>query len=194
MKLSERDRRALMILLAALVIGAIYWTATSPSETVEVVAATDSIPAAEKRLTRLRQLAALVPGREQSLEEAANELTQREKSIIRAETAAQAQAQLQQILRRVTKAQSLDLKGIEMGQARPFGEHYGEVLVSLSFDARIEQLVNLLADITAQPELIATNELRIMAAGGKDKSIPVRLTVSGVVPRALVPEKKGFSF
>jgi hypothetical protein len=81
-----------------------------------------------------------------------------------------------------------------MGQTRKLGDHYGEVLISVSFDARIEQLVNLLAELTEQPELISTNELRITGAAEKDKSMPVRLTVSGVVSRALVPEKKGFAF
>jgi hypothetical protein len=81
-----------------------------------------------------------------------------------------------------------------MGQTRKLGDHYGEVLISVSFDARIEQIVNLLAELTEQPELIATIVLRISGATGKDKSMPVRLTVSGVVPRSLVPEKKGFAF
>ncbi len=194
MKITERDRRALIVLGAALAIGGIFWVATPSPDEIEVVGAIDSVPAAEKRLIRMRQLSSMVPGREQALSEASAELAIREKGLLQAETAAQAQAQLQQVLRRLAKKWSLDLKGTEMGQARKLGEHYGEVLISVSFDARVEQLVNLLAEITEQPELIATNELRITGATGKDKSMPVRLTVSGVVPRALVPEKKGFAF
>ena len=194
MKITERDRRALIILGVALAIGGIFWVATSPSDEVEVVGAIDSVPAAEKRLIRMRQLSSMVPGREQALSEASAELAVREKGILQAETAAQVQAQLQQVLRRLAKKWSLELKGTEMGQTRKLGDHYGEVLISVSFDARVEQLVNLLAEITEQPELIATNELRITGASAKDKSMPVRLTVSGVVPRALVPEKKGFAF
>jgi hypothetical protein len=65
------------------------------------------------------------------------------------------------------------------------------VAVSVSFDCRVEQLVNLLADITAQKELIATSEIRIGNAHPKEKVMPVRLTVSGVVPRKLIPDRKG---
>ena len=42
-------------------------------------------------------------------------------------------------------------------------------------------------------EIIATDEIRCGAANPKSKSMPVRLTVSGLVPRRLVPEKKGMS-
>jgi len=51
--------------------------------------------------------------------------------------------------------------------------------------------VNLLADLTAQPELVAPADLRISAGDRRRKTMQVRLTVAGVVPRALVPEKKG---
>ena len=51
--------------------------------------------------------------------------------------------------------------------------------------------MNLLADLTHQPELIATNDLRISSANEKQKTLTVRLAVSGLVPKRLVPEKKG---
>jgi hypothetical protein len=52
-------------------------------------------------------------------------------------------------------------------------------------------LVQLLSDITAQGEIIGVNDVRIGAANPKEKTMPVRLTVSGLVRRELVPEKKG---
>jgi hypothetical protein len=48
----------------------------------------------------------------------------------------------------------------------------------------------MLADITAAPELIATDQLRIGAANPKDKTMNVRLAVLGAVPRKLVPARK----
>ena len=64
-------------------------------------------------------------------------------------------------------------------------------LVTVSFDAQIEQLVQFLADLTTQKQLIATNEIRIGQAHPKQKSVPVRLTVSGIVKKSLLPAKKG---
>lgn len=166
---------------------------TAESTAVEAATAGDSIPLAEKRLVRLRQAAASLPGKQQVAKQAEAELAAREKGLIAAETASQAQAQLLQVLRKVARAQSppVDIKNVELGQPRALGDAYGEVVVSVSLDCHIEQIVQMLADLTAQPELIATNELRLGAANGREKLIPVRLSVSGVVSRKLIPEKKG---
>ena len=50
--------------------------------------------------------------------------------------------------RRLARAQvpPLELSGVEIGPARTLGNDYGEVLVSISFAARIDQLLNLLAE------------------------------------------------
>jgi len=63
----------------------------------------------------------------------------------------------------------------------------------VNFDCRIEQLVNFLASLTKESELLATNEIRIALANPKTKTVGVRLTLAGVVPRNLVPVKKGFA-
>ena len=59
-----------------------------------------------------------------------------------------------------------------------FGE--GDKKVS-GFEARAEAL------------LIATNQVRIASANPKEKSLSVRLTLGGVVPRNLVPVKRGLA-
>ena len=59
----------------------------------------------------------------------------------------------------------------------------------MQIECRIDQLVNLLAALQAQPELVATSDLRVLSSNAKEKTVAVRLTVSGVVPRRLVPEK-----
>ncbi len=156
-----------------------------------VVAATTSVPAAEKRLVRLRQAASSVHGKEQLLERAAAELGAREKGMIVADTAAQAQAQVLETLRRVGKTSGIDVRGAEELKIRPLADDYGEVLVAVAFNCRIDQLVNFLADLANETQLLATNEMRIASANAKDKSIAVRLGVSGVVSRKLVPAKKG---
>ena len=189
------DRAKLFFVIGGMLLaGVILWLRFSSTDSGTTVAsATDSVAMAEKRLIRLRQAAALLPGKDQVLKQAEAELATREKGLIPAETASQAQAQVLQILRKVARAQSppLDIKGVELGQPKALGDAYGEVIVSASMDCRIEQIVNLLADLTAQPELIATNELRLGTATGREKMIPVRLTVSGVVSRKLIPQKKG---
>lgn len=195
MNMSERDQKALKYLGGALLLaGAIYfWPAGAA---VETAAAANGTEVLEKRLSNSRALLLQVPDKQAVLKQAQADLGVREKGLLVADTAAQAQAQLFQILRRVGRAQGppIEVRATEIGQARLFGEDYGEVSVAVSFECGIEQLVNLLADLGAQPELLATSEIRIGQATGAQKVIPVRLTISGIVPRKLIPEKKGLSF
>ena len=193
MKLSERDRRALILLGVALVVTAIVYVAVPGEAPAPVVAGTANIPAAEKRLARLRALAASVPGKQEVLRTVTAELESREKGIIRADTGAQAQARVLEIVRRVAKAlpNPLEIRAIELGPIRPYGDQYGEALVSVSVEGRIEDLLNLLAEIGAQPELVALHELRVSAGDQKKKMVNARVTVSGIVPRNLVPDQKG---
>ena len=186
MTLQGRDRRALSILAVAVVLVAIWWMAGGDPATPAVVAAVDNVPAAEKRLARLRLLAASVPGKDQVLRQVQSELGRREAGLIQADTAAQAQAQLVQIVRRLARAENLDIRNTEIGEVKKFGADYGEVAVAANFECGIEQLLNLMAALTAQKEMIGTTDLRIGTANPKQKTMPVRLTVSGLVRKELV--------
>ncbi|MBK5291979.1 MAG: hypothetical protein JJE04_09920 [Acidobacteriia bacterium] len=192
MNLSERDRRALALLVVAavLALGYRFWPVSGDVELAGGVA--ESIPLAEKRLHRLRQIAATVPARAKVAQVVEAQMKEREKGLLDAVTAAQAQAQLLQIVSKLGRAQSpaIEIKQSETGQIRLLGNEFGEAQVSVSFTCGIEQLVNLLADISAQPEMIATSELSIRAADAKQKTIGARVTVSGLLPRRLAPERK----
>ncbi len=196
MTLTTRDKRALIVLGVTTAFSLTVWFWPESRGVAVKSTSVADIPLAERRLQRLRQLAATAPAKEAALKQALADLAVREKGIVQADTAAQAQAQILQIVRRLARGQAppLEMSGVEMGPVRPFGADYGEAVVSVTFTARIDQLLNLLADLTAQPELVSTEEMRIGAAGNKQKTMTVRLTVSGVVPRKLVPEKKGLAF
>jgi len=191
MTLGQRDRRALMLLGAAAIFCLVLWMVLPAEREPALVNVVDTIPAAAKRLSKVRQSAATFPAEERSQQTAAAQLAAREKGMLQADTPAQAQAQLVQIMRRLAAAQAIDIRSTEVGKTQPLGDSYGEVTVPVSFVCRIDQLVNLLADVTAQPELLAAGGLRITAGDAKDKTVNVRLTLSAVAPRRLVPEKRG---
>jgi len=190
MKLEKRDQRALLLLGAAAVVMLLLKLSTRPGPEV-AEAATDSVEMAEKKLARLRQLAATVPGKEALLKQANERLAAREAGVIQAETAQQAQAQLLQVIRELGKKESFDARGGEFGPVSPLGADYGEVSVAVSFECGIDHFVNFLAALTSEKALLASSEMRISAANPKEKTVNVRLTLSGVIPRHLVPEKKG---
>ena len=190
--MSPRDKRALQLGGGAAAIAVTIWLWPAKDVAKPVVSA-DTVEMAEKRLARSRQLASQAPAREELLKKASDELAVREKGMIQADTAPQAQAELLQMMRRIGRAQAppIEIRATEIGNAKPFGSDYGEVFVSVSIDCQADQLVNLLADLGSQKELIATSDIRIGTASGREKIMPVRLTVSGIVPRKLIPEKKG---
>lgn len=195
MNLSPGFRRMLAWTLVSGVISLIwtYWSSSSPSTVA--VASTDSVGMAEKQLAKLREQAATVPAKQQILNQLSGELAVREKGIIVADTAQQAQAQMIQILRKLGHDENppVEIRLQELGEVRALekSDVYGEVVVSVTVECGIDQLVNMMVGLAARPELIASNELRVTSANPKTKTIGVRLTVSGVVPRKLVPGKKG---
>ncbi len=58
------------------------------------------------------------------------------------------------------------------------------------FNCHIEELVNMLADLSRQPEAIATNDIRIGTPDLKKKMISVRLVISAIVPGRLAEGSK----
>ncbi len=192
MTIPPRVRRVLAGMAAIEVVALIY-TYWPTSSTHVVAASVDSVAFAEKRLAKLRDTAATVPAQEEIAQRVSSELADREKGLITADTAPQAQAQLIQIIRRLGAAETppIEIRATELGVIAPLGDGYGQANVSVQIECRIDQLINLLASLGSQPELISTSDLRIIPANLKDKTLGVRLTVTGIVPRKLVPEKKG---
>jgi hypothetical protein len=186
------DRRTLLMLAAGvLLVLVLRFVVLTDKRPAELVAASDSVPLAEDRLAKLRATVATVPGKEKVAKQVAAELAVREKGMILADTAAQAQAQLLEIIRRTGKDEGIDVRGAEEMKVRPLADDYGEVLVAVSFTCRIEQFVNFMTDLANRPELIASSDIRVAQANPKEKTVTVRLGLSGVVPRKLAPEKKG---
>jgi hypothetical protein len=192
MNLRPRDRRALAWLAVSGLLGLVihFWPAND-STTAVVAPAGDAVALTETRLARLRETAATVPAKEDVLKKVTAELATREKGIINADTAAQAQAQMIQIVRRLGAAETppIEIRSTELTPVRPFGDSYGEASVAVQIECRIDQLVNLLAGLQSVPELVATSDLRVLSSNAKEKTVSVRLAVSGVVPRRLVAEK-----
>jgi len=156
--------------------------------TPAVVGVMDSAPAAEKRLEALRQAAATVPGKEALLKQELAELDSREKGMLKAETGAQAQSQLSDLLHTTGAANGIDIRGMEDWRVRALGTDYGEVSVTVRFACKIEQLVNFLAALANVPHLLSTNQIAINGTTEKNKTIQVRLSLSGVVSKKLVPK------
>jgi hypothetical protein len=191
MTVTERDKRALILLAAAgtamlmlwLILNAWNGGGSAPAESVSLQ---------EKELSHLRVLAAALPARQRQYKQAGADLAIREKMLIDASDEKLAQERLLAIVNKLATSQAppLDFRSTELGQPKPYGD-YGEVTVTLNMACRIEQLVNFLSDLTAQPEAIASEDMRVFGINEEKKEMQVRLTVGGLIPKRLLPKKKG---
>ena len=193
--MSDREKRLLYLLgpavLIVLFIRFVVLSDSSPS--TKPILAIRSASQTEKQLAKLRQVAATVPAKEALLTQVDAELGLREKGVLVADTAPQAQARLLEIAKKVAKAEGIELRGGDLGQVKNYGADYGEATVAISFECHIEQFVNFMAGLSHEPELLAPSDLRINTANVKEKTIGIRMILGGMVPKKMVPERKGFS-
>ncbi|HVV46215.1 MAG TPA: hypothetical protein VHC72_13470 [Bryobacteraceae bacterium] len=191
MNLSKRDRTALTLLGGAVGLYLLLQFVILPDNTAPTSAAvamsTDQL---QQRVARLRQTAASLPVREALLKQTDADLADRERGVIQAGTAAEAQSEVLQTAQRIGKTNEIDVHSGDFPAPRAFGD-YGIVYTSISFDCHIEQLLNFLADLTRDPQLIVPSEEHITATNPKDKTVTVRMLLAGVVAKKLLPEKKG---
>ncbi len=189
MTLAPRERTALAVLAAAIVVCVLLFVILPDSGAPGSRATSLSSAQLRVRVAQLRQTAAALPVREALLKQMAAVLAGRERGIIQAGTAAEAQAQLVLTAQRVGKANELDVRGSDSPLPKAFGE-YGIVYANVSFDCHIEQLLNFLADLTREQELIVPSEEHITSTNAKEKMMSVRIMLAGVVAKKLIPEKK----
>lgn len=193
-QLSDRERKLIYALLPVLLVAAAfeYWP-ESDAAAAPVADTAAAIEVAQARLERARLAVATLPDREKAANLQKQELAKWEKRLITAETPAQAQAQLNQLFRRLASGQggAVSLRSIELGTLHAAGP-YAEMHMNVSFDCQIEGLVNLLADIAAQPELLAWRDLRVNSPDSKQKRITVAFTLIALTPASLLkPVKPG---
>jgi len=178
-------------MLAALLLGVIGVIVDRSSDSApQVVAVTDSPTLLESRLAKLRKTAAAVPAKTEVLKSVDSVLKTREKGVMTFNTAPQAQAHLMEVIRRIAIANRIDARGGDFTPPALLGADYGQVAVSVTFESTIDAFVNFLADLSKETELIAPSEVHISIGNAKNKTVNVRMTLAGVVPKKLVPEKK----
>jgi hypothetical protein len=187
------DRKTLFVLAGCVAVILVLRFGVFADRGTPVVESVDSIPVAEQRLAHLREVAATLPARQTLLQAAQAELATREKTMLKGDTMQQAQAQLLDMLQAVARANGIDSHGVERMDGRAIDADYGEVSVEVSFTCGIEQLVNLLAALGDQPQLVATEEIRVNHGNDKKKSVVVRLMVAAPVVGKLIPKKKGLA-
>ena len=192
--MSERDRRALLLLGAALVVFLVLQFGVLPRSAAGPESSTP-VAVLERRLARLQQVERQKPRAAAAAEAASLDLAEVEKGLLKAATPAQASAEMQQILRDLLRGQGMNMQSSEFGAIRPAGEDYAQVPLTVNFNCGIEQWINFMAALRNSPQVLSTVEVRLTSADLKNKTVQVRMIVAGYIPAALtkVPAAAGAS-
>jgi hypothetical protein len=196
--MSDREKKLVLWLIPAVILFVILKFVVFKDDklapVVGAAASGETVQQSEKRLAKLRLVAATVPAKQKVLAQVDADLAVREKGVIQVDTAPQAQARLLEIVRKAANAEGIDLRGGDFAQAKVISPDYGEVYAGFSFTCAIEKYVNFMAALSHEPELIGPTDIHINSGmNPKDKSVTVRMTLGGLVAKKMIPEKKGFT-
>ena len=192
MTISDRDKRAIKMLALVTVPGLIWmvWPSSDDAAKPVAIAVANTPAGLEQQLQRLRGKEAQIPAKQGLLKDLQGQLKVRENGLIIADTLPQAQAMLAGFVRQVARQEGFELRNVAIAQPSIYGGEYGQIAVQISAECRVEQVVNFLADLTKRPELMSTEEMRINLGNPQSKSLQFGVTISGLVPKRLVPEKR----
>jgi hypothetical protein len=187
--LSQRDRRALLLLGAALAIFLVLQFGVLPRTEGGVVSSTPP-DLLEKRLLRLQQVAQQKPRAAAEAQTAGRELAAMEQGLLKAATPALASAQMQQILKELLTSQGINLQASEFGTVKAVGEDYAQVPLTVIFTCSVDQWINWMAAMRNAPQLLSTLEMRLLQKDQAKKTLEVRMVVAGYIPASLLGTAK----
>lgn len=188
--MTERDKRALLLLAIALVVAMVIEFGL-PSSTGPAAVASASIDSAEKRLRRLQEIARQSPRAAADAEAAAKALAEEEKGLLKAATPALASAEMQQLMQELLRGQGISMQSSEFGAVKAAGEDYAQVPLTVAFNGGIDQWINFMSALRNAPQILSTVDLVITPGDAKTKLIQVRMVVAGYISASLLAKPKG---
>jgi hypothetical protein len=185
--LGERDRRALMLLGGALILFLLlqfdFWL---PSGARPGSGAT--VDAAEQQFLLARARARQKPLVDAEFGAASQWESQMEGRLLKAQSAALAQAEMREIVGSLLAAEQITMQSTQFGAVRLEQETFAQVPLVVNFTCAIEQFVNLMAAVANAPQALSTRQIRINPGSADTKTVRVQLTVSGYLPASRTPD------
>ena len=180
MPMGERDKRALIVAAAAVAVFVIFrfgifpaWDAWQQQRVnLETQAAT---------LAKYRAAVAASGARNAAVTALEERLREAERGLLNSRTAALAAAEMQEVVKQLTTAQSIEIRSSDFLPTRPLGAGYLEVPLGLQFQCRLDQLVSFLNAAEQSPKYLVVSKLSVQSTGTQEKWITVSMTVAGVM-------------
>ena len=187
LEIQSRDRRALMILLAA---GALFAVMQLdfffPSTGSPLVGG--SIEGAQERFLDAQVQARQKPLVEAESQEAAKALAEFESGLLQAESAELAKAEMRQVVGNLLVAEGITMRASRFGNVELEQDYFAQVPLTVDFDCRVEQFVNWMTTLSNSERLLTTRRIVLRPTKTETKAVRAQVTVSGYLPVSRTPE------
>lgn len=199
-ELRQRDRRALVFLGLAVGLYAASQFVIFPAYD-RLSASSEEVSEKEEQLRKYRR-ALLRKGQYERLIPAAGaQVREAEKILVRGDNPALATTELQTLVEAAARNAGINVLQRSVAAPRKVDAFYGEVVLSLSFEATLTQLVNLLVNLRSAPKLLDIRSVQISpaqplpempkAAGDYRKTLRVTMTIGAVLGSTAPPSLPG---
>ena len=183
MKLSERDRRFLMIgACSALVFAILNWGVLPLFD--QSLDSSQQLTLAEKKLRQRKELVAEAPQAQTEFTKLQSQLDAEEKRLLPTSDPSQAGPQLQQWLAQRAAEQRVEIGRSDFLAVAPLNDRYLRVPVRLDLNAPITQIAQFMNSLERGDRMIAIDEITINSSGpDKEKKVHCSMVVSGLMAK-----------
>ena len=197
LEIRERDRRAMLLLVGAAVVYAVFSFGILPAFDA-LKDASSEVGGKEEQLSRYRRALIRKGHDARLLEKARKDVSDLEARLIRGDNPTLAAVELQTIVEEAAKKVGLEFSQRNISPARKKDEFFNEITMTLAFEATPGQVTQFLEEIRNAPKFITVRNAQIAPAqvvheapkkGDFKKTVRANLTISAVLP--MPPRKSG---
>jgi Tfp pilus assembly protein PilO len=194
-EIRERDRRAALMLLAALGLYAVLSFGLLPAfDSLKEAAAGTSVK--EQQLSKYRRALVRKGNYTQLLEQARKNMAADEALFIRGDNPSLAAVELQTIVEGAAGKSGLALNQRNISAARKKDDFFNEITMTVALDGTPAQISNFLSELRSAPKFVVVRNLQLAptevlreapSKGGFKKMLRANVLISGLLP---VPARK----
>ncbi len=189
MEISQRDKRALWAVGVALTLFASFRFAIFPAWDF-LQEASVNLPDRQKTLEKYREVIQAAELRRAEISSFDARLREAEAGLLASETSALASAEMQEVMKQLMAAQSIEIRSSTFLPVRPLGDNYLQVPLRLQFQCSLDQLASFLEEIGRGPKRLAISNLALQTANPRVKLISVNMNVAGIMRPAATDEQR----
>ena len=180
MEINQRDKRALWAVGVALALFVSFRFGIFPAWDL-LQEASVNLPDRQKTLEKYREVIQAAELRRTEISSLEAQLREAEASLLASETSALASAEMQELVKQLMAAQSIEIRSSAFLPVRPLGDDYLQVPLGLQFHCSLDQLASFLEEIGRGPKRLAISNLALQTANAREKLISVNMNVAGIM-------------